>query len=66
MKSRNAPIADAFGSDIGVKLMRLDSEIILDCLKTCASEAIPVLAVHDELLLQRAMQIAHRNHGREL
>ena len=25
VKSRNAPIADAFGSDIGVKLMRLDS-----------------------------------------
>jgi hypothetical protein len=51
VKSRNAPIANAFGTDIGVKLMRLDSEIILDCLKTCISEAIPVLPVHDELVV---------------
>jgi hypothetical protein len=51
VKSRNAPIADAFGTDIGVKLMRLDSEIILDCLKACISKAIPVLPVHDELIV---------------
>lgn len=71
VKSRNAPIADAFGSDIGVKLMRLNSEIILDCLKTCASEAIPVLAVHDELVVQarhanRATEIMVENFERRL
>jgi hypothetical protein len=36
---------------MGVKLMRLDSEIILDCLKACISKAIPVLPVHDELIV---------------
>lgn len=51
VKARNAPIEDAFGSDIGVKLMRLDSEIILGCLKTCALEGIPALPVHDELVV---------------
>ena len=58
VKSRNAPIADAFGSDMGVKLMRLNSEIILGCLKTCVSEAIPAFAVHDHLLFQIDTQIA--------
>ena len=51
VKSRNAHIADAFGSDMGVRLMRLDSEIILGCLQTCISEGIPSLPVHDELIV---------------
>jgi hypothetical protein len=51
VKMRNAPIADAFGSDVGVRLQRLDSEIILGCLHTCISEGIPSLPVHDELVV---------------
>jgi hypothetical protein len=48
---RNPRIADAFGSDAGVKLMRLDSEIMLGCLRSCASRQIPALPVHDELIV---------------
>jgi hypothetical protein len=53
VKERNQPIADAFGSDRGVHLMRLDSDIILGCVATCVREGIPALPVHDELVVPR-------------
>jgi hypothetical protein len=57
---RNTPIADAFGRDLGVKLMRIDSELILACLKTCISEGILGLPVHDEIIVasQHASRVA--------
>ena len=71
VKSRNAPIADAFGSDLGVKLMLVDSKLILSCLKACTAEAIPALPVHDELVVparyaSRAAEIMVENFERHL
>jgi hypothetical protein len=51
VKRRNAPVADSFGRDLGVRLMRVDSDIILGCLATCICEGIPALPVHDELIV---------------
>jgi hypothetical protein len=51
VRKRNAPVADLFGRDLGVQLMRIDSDIILGCLANCFREGIPVLPVHDELVV---------------
>ena len=48
---RNAPIADYFGRDLGVRLMRTDSDIILACVEQCLRDGFPVLPVHDELIV---------------
>jgi hypothetical protein len=43
-------VADAFCSDAGVHLMRIDSDIILAAVKQCQREGVPVLPVHDSVL----------------
>jgi hypothetical protein len=48
---RHPRISKAFGSDAGVRLMRIDSQIMISCLKSCAKAGIPALPVHDELIV---------------
>ncbi len=48
---RNAAIERAFGTDAEVRLMRIDSDIILECLRMCIRAGIPALPVHDELIV---------------
>jgi hypothetical protein len=47
---RHQPISNAFCSDAGVRLMRIDSELILRALKASNDDGIPALPVHDALI----------------
>lgn len=53
-KRRHAPIADALHRDVGIKLMKLESEIVLGVLKRCIKAGIPALPIHDSLLTTRS------------
>jgi hypothetical protein len=48
---RHADVADAFGSDEGIHLMRIDSDIAVGVLQECQRRSIPVLPVHDSFLV---------------
>lgn len=50
-KSFHAPIAHYFGSDAGMRLMRLDGLIALDILTHFTRKGIPCLSVHDSFLV---------------
>jgi hypothetical protein len=50
--AKHKPVADAFCSDAGVSLMRIDSDITLDAVKRCQAQGISVLPVHDSLIAQ--------------
>jgi hypothetical protein len=49
--AKHKPVADVFCSDAGVTLMRIDSDITLLAIKDCQSCSIPVLPVHDSLIV---------------
>jgi hypothetical protein len=51
---RHAPIARHFASDAGIRLMRLESDILIDAALDCARQGVPVLGVHDELIAPEA------------
>ena len=48
---RNPDIKDALHSDQGIKLMRTDSEIAIRTVKRCMNAGIPVLPVHDSMVV---------------
>jgi hypothetical protein len=50
IEKRHKPIGDAFCSDAGVRLMRVDSELILGALRASNDEGISALPVHDALI----------------
>lgn len=50
IEKRHKPIGDAFCSDAGVRLMRIDSELILGALRASFDEGISALPVHDALI----------------
>lgn len=47
----HAPIAHVFGSDLGVRLMRRDSDIIMAAVDVATSRGITPLTVHDATLV---------------
>jgi hypothetical protein len=51
IKAKHKPVADIFCSDAGVNLMRIDSDITVECLKRCQARDIPALPVHDSLIV---------------
>ena len=50
IERRHEPIRRAFCSDAGMRLMRIDSELILRALKAANDNGIPALPVHDALI----------------
>lgn len=50
IKKRHKPISEAFCSDAGVRLMRVDSELVLGALRASNDDGIPALPVHDALI----------------
>jgi hypothetical protein len=50
--TKHKAVADVFCSDAGVTLMRIDSDITLMAINDCRSCGIPVLPVHDSLIVQ--------------
>jgi len=64
------PIAHRFGCDMGVSLMRIDSQIALDTLYHFARRGLPCLGVHDSFIvpashkaaLKRVMHITYKRH----
>jgi hypothetical protein len=53
LKITHQPIADSFGSDIGVILQKRDSDMIMDILKHFTDRGILVLPVHDSVIIAR-------------
>jgi hypothetical protein len=53
IKARHREVDGAFGADIGVKLMRIDSDIALRAVKDSVKADIPALPVHDTPSLPR-------------
>jgi hypothetical protein len=69
VKARHAEVADAFGSDMGVRLMRADSEITLDVMNSCIEHDIPCLPIHDSVLVPKrhretVMELMSRSFSR--
>ena len=59
---RHPQIAQHFGSDAGIGLMRIDSSIAIDIMYSLAKEAIPCLCCHDSFIVPEH----HGQHLREL
>jgi hypothetical protein len=51
IKRRHKPIEKQFCSDAGVRLMRIDSELILGALRAMNDNGDPALPVHDSLIV---------------
>ena len=47
----HSPIAKYAGSDMGIKLMRKDSDIMIEILSECVSRGIPAYPVHDSVIV---------------
>jgi hypothetical protein len=50
IEDRHKQISEAFFSDVGIRLMRIDSELILGALRASNDEGISALPVHDALI----------------
>lgn len=50
LKDHHQPIADAFGTGVGLTLMRLESDIALEIVSTAMAEGWTVLPVHDSFI----------------
>jgi hypothetical protein len=50
IEQRHKPIVEAFCTDAGVRLMRIDSELILGALKAVNNEGIGALPIHDAIV----------------
>jgi hypothetical protein len=50
IEKRHKPIGDAFCSDAGVRLMRIDSELILRALRAMNDDGFGALPIHDALV----------------
>ena len=50
IEKRHKQISEAFCSDAGVRLMRIDSELILGALSASNDDSIPALPIHDALI----------------
>jgi len=57
---KHRAVSDLFFSDVGVRLMRIDSDIALHTVTSCQIKGIPVLPVHDSFITpaRHAGQIA--------
>lgn len=53
---RHYPIKRYFGSDCGIYLQRLDSEIMLNILSILTTEGIPGLPIHDSVIVPQSAQ----------
>jgi hypothetical protein len=51
VKKKHRPIKQWFCGDAGIRLMRADSEVILDALKTVNDYGDPALPIHDALIV---------------
>lgn len=51
--ARNEAIAQFIGSDAGIGLMNIDSDMAIEVLKRCERKGIPVLPVHDSYISQK-------------
>jgi hypothetical protein len=52
LKARHAPIASMLCSDAGMKLMNLDSKIMLAAVDRLVAQGIPSIPIHDSVLVQ--------------
>lgn len=57
IRHKHERIAHAFGSDAGVKLMRIDSAIALDVLTHFAKRCVPCLSCHDSFIVPKTHEV---------
>jgi hypothetical protein len=50
-RAKHHPIASAFGSDAGIRLMRRDSDVTMRALKILNKDGTPALPIHDALIV---------------
>lgn len=50
IEDRHKQISGAFFSDVGIRLMRIDSELILGALRALNNDGLPALPIHDALI----------------
>jgi hypothetical protein len=63
--ARHAPIKDDFGSDMGVRLMKTDSDMMMRILLRCVDANIPAVSVHDSVVCPRSHWETIRGFMRE-
>jgi hypothetical protein len=51
IKRRHAPVAHLFGGNIGFRLFRRESDIMLETLRQCREEGLVALPIHDAVLI---------------
>jgi len=51
LAEKHEPIADFYGSDMGIKLMRMDSDIAEIVLSQFMMQGIPALSIHDSFIV---------------
>jgi hypothetical protein len=52
--AKHRQVVDIFCSDAGVGLMKIDADITLQAVRHCQAQGIPVLPVHDSLIVRAA------------
>lgn len=60
IKQRHAPVADLFGAGMGMRLFRLESDILLEVLRQCRAMGFVALPVHDAILVAESRAEAAR------
>jgi hypothetical protein len=51
IKKRHEPISEAFCSDAGMRLMRIDSKLILRAVRVSNDDGFAALPIHDSLIV---------------
>jgi hypothetical protein len=60
IKKRHDPVADLFGTGMGMRLFRLESNILLEVLRQCRAAGFVALPVHDAILVAESRAEAAR------
>jgi len=51
IQQRHAPVAHLFGTGVGMKLFRVESDILLEVLRQCRAGGFAALPIHDAILV---------------
>lgn len=54
IKRRHVPVAHLFGTNIGPRLFRRESDVLLEVLKRCKAQSIVALPLHDAVLVRES------------
>jgi hypothetical protein len=61
LTAMHAPIVDAFGTGIGLRLQRIDSDILVKVLRRTSREGIVALPIHDSVIVDHRHEVLLRS-----